>query len=148
LRCEPASSPDGNIWFYSGTRAATVVGRITPAGVYLPTFPVPGVTTRDTDLRSSRWMQIIRMTPTGATTSFPSPQRLVPEPEANTMVPGPDGSVWFTTVFPSGIGFITPDGAVTMFQLEDIDQPLALTAGPDCSVWFTSGFGFVNRITP
>jgi streptogramin lyase len=59
---------------------------------------------------------------------------------------GPDGNLWFTSY--SGLGRITPDGAVTTFALPN-RYPAGITAGPDGNVWFAEGAANrIGRITP
>jgi streptogramin lyase len=67
------------------------------------------------------------------------------------MAVGPDGNIWFTEYFSTGIGRTTPDGVVTEFTtgLTPGSGPLAITAGPDGNVWFTEvNVNNVGRITP
>ena len=69
---------------------------------------------------------------------------------------GPDGNLWFTELFRSSIGRITPAGGVTVFSEGITPMPpysmgglLAVAAGPDGNVWFTEGErDKVGRITP
>jgi streptogramin lyase len=63
---------------------------------------------------------------------------------------GPDGNLWFTEGGRSGIGRITPDGAVTRFALPPgAGSATSIAAGPDGNLWFTeSGAARVGRITP
>jgi virginiamycin B lyase len=63
---------------------------------------------------------------------------------------GPDGNVWFTEVringTGSGIGRITPGGAITDFP--GPGSPGGITAGPDGALWFTEiGGNNIGRMT-
>src|SRR5438552_6851277 len=65
---------------------------------------------------------------------------------------GPDGNVWFTEVTLNKIGYISPDGKLTDFQVTDcgITDTNHITAGSDGAVWFTCPYdnsGQLGRIT-
>jgi virginiamycin B lyase len=73
---------------------------------------------------------------------------------------GPDGNIWFIGFGFVGIGRLTPDGQVTIFDVPkhdpmDISGPVALAAGPDGNVWFSAPGGdsthfseYIGYITP
>ena len=87
---------------------------------------------------------------TAAITEFPAGE------SPTNIASGPDGNLWFTELFRSSIGRITPAGGVTMFSEGITPMPpysmgglLAVAAGPDGNVWFTEGErDKVGRITP
>ena len=58
-----------------------------------------------------------------------------PENVLQTIVPGPDGGLWFTES--TAIGRIDSDGVVTEFPLGETHAPVGLTTGPDGNLWFT-----------
>lgn len=61
-----------------------------------------------------------------------------PEAGPYGITAGPDGALWFTMVHHGRIGRITPDGEVTVHQLEPASGgPSIITAGPDDALWFT-----------
>jgi virginiamycin B lyase len=69
---------------------------------------------------------------------------------------GPDGNLWFTELFRSSVGRLTPTGAVDIFTEGITPMPpysmgglLDVAAGPDGNVWFTEGVrDKVGLITP
>lgn len=69
---------------------------------------------------------------------------------------GPDGNLWFTELFRSSVGRLTPTGAVDVYTEGITPMPpfsmgglLDIAAGPDGNVWFTEGErDKVGRITP
>lgn len=77
------------------------------------------------------------------------------------MVRGSDGNLWFSTMFPSGLGRVTPSGQVSLFADPNANQAEALiagtnlTVGSDGNVWFLESTGDIHdlvsrigRITP
>src|ERR1700687_6187528 len=60
-------------------------------------------------------------------------------PGPTDITTGPDGNLWFADNYVSGIGKITPSGAVKIFALPPIEGPFRLTAGTDGNLWFTEG---------
>jgi virginiamycin B lyase len=104
---------------------------------------------------------IVRMTPIGQTTVFPT----YPGSAIIGLAPGPDGNMWFTSfggtaADPPGIGVLTPAGLVTDFSngLSPGANDLlnSIVAGPDGNLWFSAGSGEsiapqrpeIGRITP
>ena len=67
------------------------------------------------------------------------------------MIAGPDGNIWFAGG--TTIGKVTPDFAVTLFQLPLVDNQnnghaVSIASGPDGNIWFTDdGYGKLGRIT-
>ena len=60
----------------------------------------------------------------------------------SSMTRGPDGNIWFTD---SGVGKITPAGAVTYYSVPG--DPVQITAGSDGNLWFGTDSG-IGTITP
>jgi streptogramin lyase len=56
---------------------------------------------------------------------------------------GPDGNVWFTKQ--SGIGRVTPTGAVTIFPVPNSGDSGGIVKGPDGKLWFTEPLK--NKVT-
>ena len=79
-------------------------------------------------------------------TEFPLPHA---ESRPYTIVPGPDGNLWFTESNRGTIGRITPSGTITEFPLEWQDsQPYGITVGADGNLWFTERIrNQIGRIT-
>lgn len=71
--------------------------------------------------------------------------------EADDIVAGPDGNVWYsTTTGPYGPALIriTPDGVQTPFPLPSGDgPPTAVAVGPDGNMWFASTGGFIGEFS-
>lgn len=99
---------------------------------------------------------IVRMTTSGAFTSFPLPWPGV-WPEG--IVSGPDGNLWFTEFYGDAVGRITPQGAIADYLVPPRphrwlgslsgSQPHAIVVGPDGNLWFPDGGNNkVARITP
>jgi streptogramin lyase len=86
-----------------------------------------------------------RVTTAGAVTEFPfTDSRMGP----GSMVPGPDGKVWFDgginnappPVGPANnsyVASITPSGAITQYAVGNAYPLGGLTVGPDNNLWFT-----------
>ncbi|HEV3162701.1 MAG TPA: hypothetical protein VGZ22_01575, partial [Isosphaeraceae bacterium] len=71
-------------------------------------------------------------------------------PQIGTITPGPDGNMWFTELFGSKIGRITPTGDITEFQTPaEFGLGLnAITTGPDGNLWFTDPYASkIGRMT-
>ncbi len=68
-----------------------------------------------------------------------------PIPTANsrpyTIVPGPDGNLWFTESVGNKIGRITPAGVITEFPVPAAQSgPYGIAVGRDGNIWFTERF--------
>jgi virginiamycin B lyase len=85
---------------------------------------------------------IVKMTPSGETTTYPTPN-----PPAGTIVAGPDGRIWYMVSLPTRLGAITTAGVASEYPLDHGVHPYSLTAGPDGNLWFGYRWG-VGRITP
>lgn len=96
--------------------------------------------------------QIVRVTPTGATTVFPLPAHSI----AARFTFDAAGNLWFIkTNFVSvsdisgNIGRIDTAGHVTEFPAMANSQPTGIVAGPDGALWFADlGLGVIGRMTP
>jgi virginiamycin B lyase len=76
--------------------------------------------------------------------------------EANYLVEGPDGNIWFTSLLGvdapawDDIGRITPSGTISLFRIPTFNAvPESLVGGPDWSIWFGehAEAGKIGRIT-
>jgi streptogramin lyase len=87
---------------------------------------------------------IMRLSKTGGSTYFPVPG--LNGDGVGALVPGPHGSMWFTTEFQGNIGSFTPSGSMHLVLAGG--QTQGICAGPNGSAWFTSGappvVGFVT----
>jgi streptogramin lyase len=161
------AGPDGNVWFteIEGTvDQPSFVGRITPDGTVtefsnlrvnsypggIATGPDGNLWFSDTNNFGNPVHEMERITPDGAVTEFTANA-------TGVVTAGPDGNVWFDAA--GGVGRITPDGTVTVFNLPSIPQGIGniegMTAGPDGSIWVVAseypGFnvnGEIARVTP
>lgn len=97
--------------------------------------------------------QVMQMTTTGATTTFPTTAR-----DVQFITRGPDGNMWFTessqfgmTTFTeqSYIGRLSTSGQLKEFPLPTkFSSPYAIAAGADGNLWFTEDASKIGRITP
>jgi virginiamycin B lyase len=64
--------------------------------------------------------------------------------------PGTDGNLWFTMTAARKVGRITPQGAITEFDVGDLagGTPRDVVATPDGSVWFSASGPRSGRILP
>lgn len=63
----------------------------------------------------------------------------------NSIIPGPDGAMWFTEPNVQQVGRITTNGTITEFSVPGVGE--AITFGPDGNLWAT-GTDAISRITP
>lgn len=62
-----------------------------------------------------------------------------------TIVPGPDGNLWFTESTGNQLGRITPNGVITEFPVPTAASgPYGIAVGREGDLWFTERFG--NKI--
>jgi streptogramin lyase len=157
-----AAGPDGNVWFtqftFGDRFSGNKLGVVTPSGV-ITEKPIPtngqtymdnvgphGITTGTAD--GNVWFterslgRIARMTLGGSVTRFPLAMSNV---APGGITSGPDGNLWFTTIFT--IGRITPTGTITEFATTANAFPTEITRGPDGNLWFSQQ-GAIGRITP
>ena len=152
------TGPDGAQWFLNADPDASSVGRISHEGV-VTTFPIAPlsrvynpepstiVSGPDGNLWFTRYAddQIVRMTPAGDVTVFPS---TLDRPGDLTV--GPDDALWFTSTnsdYVEKIGRITTAGVVTVIN-SDAGGATTITTGPDENLWFGNFFGgAVTRMT-
>ncbi len=148
------AGPDGNIWFTE--TGSEKVGYIDPAAptTSLQEFTVPGMSTLATEASfitagpdGNLWLTlglngIARVTPAGVVTEFTA--GLNTEAEPCSIIPGPDGNVWFgdcaTETGNEAIGKITPAGAITEFPVlgNSTNRPSSITFGSDGRIWFAA----------
>jgi streptogramin lyase len=87
---------------------------------------------------------IVRITPAGVTTEFPTPGVIAPF----QITSGPGGNLWFIDAGDK-VGRITPVGAITLFSTPTASgHPWGITSGPDGNLWFTELGNKIGRITP
>jgi streptogramin lyase len=156
------AGPDGNMWFTYGGDSSSAIGRIVEKGDGGTTITIfhggmsgegdPGQIIAGPDGNLwylDGWTDAIgKATTAGVVTEFAD----LPGFLQGDMVAGPDGNVWFT--LRSGIGRITPDGAVSRFMIPEYGEsrsPRNIVVGPEGDLWFTieadRGSGAIGRIT-
>jgi streptogramin lyase len=153
-----AAGPDDNLWFTE--EVADTIGRATPAGV-MTEFPLAHGS-RPTGIAAgpdgNLWFtemgrdRIGRITPEGQVTEFAllGPE-FSPPPAARSLdrsgtsinrspdqiTAGPDGNLWFT-MRSGGIGRITTEGDIRIFNLPVGTPTNAIASGPDGNLWFAT----------
>jgi hypothetical protein len=163
---------DGAMWVlaYSNTTFDPYVGRIAGDGTFTA-YPLPAAgyaSSIATGSDGNVWVKadyggggdneiLVSVTPSGQTTSYVTETNCSgTETQLHTVVLGPDGNIWFSSLCGLGIGNITPSGVVTFFPFTDPDNPEAgfsLASGSDGAVWFITpviGYGqpdHLGRIT-
>lgn len=88
---------------------------------------------------------IVRMTPSGEMTLFPTPTPI--SGGYSSITAGPDGRMWFMSQMDGRIGAITTGGVVTEYPVPAGTFLRGITAGADGNLWFGYQAG-VGRITP
>jgi streptogramin lyase len=159
------TGPDANIWFTEqavwGTDQSRI-GRITPDG-QVTDFPLPdqGASPIGVGPDGNIWYlgydgpggsqtRIGDMTPSGTVIKeLTLPQSIAP----TNFTFGPDGNLWFVQQWGDSIGYISPSGQVTTFDLAPGESAIDITAGPDGNLWFTEydvpeNVDKIGRITP
>jgi virginiamycin B lyase len=94
-------------------------------------------------------------TPTPRALSGTITEYLLHNETPGTITAGPDGRMWFSDIFGSQIGHITPDGKISYGPLPAQDapsdnppDPYGLTTGSDGSVWYTEyNYSKIGRIS-
>jgi virginiamycin B lyase len=140
------------------------VGRMTTTGsVSFTQLTSPAIKGIAADSSGNVWVDngpLVRIAPSGATTSFALPGNALPE----GFTQGPDGNIWFTTnnnlqsLAPTGsVRFVTPPSQFTEFALpqeftlDPTHGPMVsvrdLTAGTDGTLYFLDGLPEIGRIT-
>jgi streptogramin lyase len=135
---------DGNLWFACDKG----VGRISTDGRYTVFSPVSdgyhwsaGAITVGGDQRiwvtfEDRPGKVGAMSTSGVGTEYRMNLYSSSLPYSYSILPGPDGNVWFADA--DGLARITPAGVVTVFTMPDgLFAPDYLTIGPDGYIWFT-----------
>ena len=164
-----APGPGGDLWFtdHEGPTLyppKSYIGRVTPDGTASNVeLPKAGqepqglalgpegdlwITERggydNVKVRPAGQANVLRMSPQGAFTEFPLPDR---NSRPGPITAGPDGNLWYVD-YESRIGRVTPNGEVTEFSLPRRDIPVNdITAGPEGNLWFTGGEN-IGLITP
>ncbi len=162
---------DGAVWFADD--GVNAIGRLAPDGA-VTMFPLSGerqpvgiATGHDGSIWFTQWVspwqagrQITPPPPPDAAVghlSLDGTMRDFPIPttEGNPMggtgvapgviTAGPDGAMWFTETGADKIGRVTPDGAVTEYDLPSRSRyhgyPADITAGPAGTMWFSEILG-------
>src|SRR5712671_3951290 len=63
----------------------------------------------------------------------------------NKIVAGPDGNIWLTVSDATNdVARITPAGAVTEFDLENVTSPSGIAVGPEGRLWVTQNEGVAS----
>jgi streptogramin lyase len=147
-----AVGPDGLLWYADHKR--DVIGHVASSGAATDVAATQGSKPWDIALGpdGNLWFTeqggngtIGKVTPGGATTSFPIPTAAS---EPTEIVAGADGALWFTERAADKIGRITTDGQVTEYSGMVGSQPSGIALGADGNVWFTEESGRIGRITP
>jgi virginiamycin B lyase len=148
-----AVAPDGSVWFAETISHGNKIGRVSPDGT-LTEFPVEtngnaqyaGVSDIVIGPDGNLWFvsgmtlpglsfvnSIIRMTPSGAMTTFPLPNNV----SARLLLFGQDGALWFSEG--NKLGRMTTDGHFTEYPLlsPEKGQMVDLCIGPDGALWYT-----------
>ena len=172
-----ALGPDGNLWFSEVSDTANQIGRITPAGV-VTEFSIPSGASEPlgivagpdgnvwfTEMSPYHGNGIGRINPTtgdisefgtGDVATFGATHR------ATAITTGPDGNLWFTTIFdgngeiPGVIGRMTPAGDITSWIAPGMESDqfprndsVSIAVGSDGNLWFTLPYqNQIGRITP
>ena len=149
--------PDGAMWF--AEFGALKVGRIAADGTIteypLPSSSFPGGIATGAD--GNIWvgdeshgnvdqLDLAQATPgtSDGFTAYPvptnAPEGIAGGPES--IAPGPDGALWFTTgdsINPGEIGRITTTGQITVYPLPDGAMPFDVAFGPGNTLWYLAG---------
>lgn len=168
-----ATGPDGNAWFLDDTRG--VVGKLTVTGSPTSTetdvtetiYPIAaalpaGQTSLESSLAIAGGPDAVWFIARGKTNAFGATPtadlgRVTPDGtitmvaingstnNADGMVVGPDGNVWFSDGTNQYVIRTTPQGTATMFKTTQ-HPGRWLVVGPDQNIWFSEGAVF-GRIT-
>jgi streptogramin lyase len=150
-----ALGSDGALWF--SERYTTQIGRVTLGGRFkMYSFPVNNHMSTDITPGpdGALWFtfpnsvppydtgKIGRITTAGASTFFSIPW----VSDAESIVTGPDGNLWFADHVADAIARMTPAGVFTKFPIPGPTgtYPWQITSGSDGAIWFTDFNG--NRI--
>ncbi len=156
--------PDGNPWILDslteGEVSYSAVQDVTPHGVLTHYgYPSVGASWAMAYGLGATWVAhgggVDRIGPAGEFASYELPSPLASG--AREIVPGPNGSMWFTVMGDGAIGQITASGEVSEHSsepgpidlLRSVPSPFGIAAGPDGALWYTdSDHERVGRITP
>ena len=138
---------DSALWF--DEFGANRIGRVTTSGSFTE-FAVPGQPTSiaagpDGNIWYTRDNSTVgRITSAGAVSEITLPIG------AGDITAGSDGNLWFTSSYSTGgkIVRMTPQGAVTVFDIPSGGFAAEIATGPDGNLWFTEAGGTIGRIVP
>ena len=161
-----AAPRDGSVWFVTTGPAIahlTKAGRL--VGYAIPTTqgnPMGGVgTTSPAALTAGPdgaiWFlemgadKVGRVTPEGAITEYPLPDRERMHANPEGMAVGSDGAIWFSETLKMRMGRIDPKTfAITEFPIPPTPVGVGaarVVAGPDSALWFDGGGPGLSRMT-
>ncbi len=127
--------------------SATVVSQTNPTLAPNRTAlnqPDPELLGRDGNFWSVQGNAVVRTTPAGTITAFPSP---LSDSGQQQMVNGPDGDIWFgTSSARPGIGRVSPSGDATLLTSGVPGPTASVSAGRD-RVWFSTDGGQIGSVS-
>lgn len=143
-----AQGADGNMWFT--LPGSSLVGRVGVDGaVQMYPTPTSGSGPGSIKLGSdgNMWVaqslvgKIAKVTPSGDFTEYSIGC------QSSSISLGSDGNMWFGCGYSAArIGYITPDGNVTTFDMgTDTDGPRQIALGPDGNIWFLKEYISVGK---
>lgn len=169
---EYVTSGGGSLWVSEFHGGAPYIGQWSSDGVLVHEYPVAGAamvfgitwgpdaavwfvsgTTSDSGGLSGGF--IGRMTTMGTVTKYTLPASTSGlDNGGDSIVPGPDGALWFDLPPQGAVGRITVSGTVSEFALPGSEHGTSelgdedLTAGPDGAMWIASFWtGGIQRVT-
>lgn len=150
-----AAGPDGNVWYTESTSSngppVYSLGHISTVDGSMNDFALPAngraqalVTGSDGNLwigwveSSGTKYDVLRVTPTGTSTTFALPSITASNALGATMLLGPDFNIWFT--YQNNLARVKPEGTVTLYPIPTANAnmlPAGLDIGMDGNIWFT-----------
>lgn len=155
------TGPDGRLWFDTTGTSANCVDSMTTTGS-VTTIACPSGQAEDMTKGADGnvWVyggtgtgpyqgDLVRITASGAVTTFPV-TTCTPNPcDFAGLAAGPDGNIWYEDYTHQTIGRITTAGTVLPSYPSPTSDPGRITAGPDGNVWFTGVVdSHIFRMTP
>lgn len=153
-----ALGPDGDGWFVDSGH--NQIDRVAPATLAISVsavtaaISIPDIIAEGPD--NLMWLYgtatgspvIVEMAPNGTVATMALTGSTLGT--VTSMISGPDGNMWFTQTAPSGVGKITPGGAVTLYTSGITGTPNpGLAIGADGCMWFTESTpNAVTKIRP